>query len=500
MGPGDLSLVQWLGAATAALIVGLSKAGFGSGAGLLAVPLMAVVLGPRTMLPVMLLVLITGDVFSLIHYPRTHHRRNLAMLVPGLLLGIGLGALVLGWFLALRDGELWMKRAIGGLCILFVVVQFWRMMAERRGGGAATTYVPRIWHGVGIGAAAGLSSTLAHAGGPLVTLFLLPQKLERRVFVGTVIRYFFVGNVVKLIPYTAQGLMSRSHTALAALMLPWVVVGTLAGVRLNRRFSDRAFRLVVYCLAFGMGLMLLAAGRNGEPAEAAARGPAGECFQQGLDAYAAGDFDAAAAAFERAGAAGGRWQMRAGFNAGLALWQAGRHAEAERAFRAVAGAGEEIVRLRAAFNLGNCALRFRRPADAVRRYEEAVAGCDAALASGAVEGEAAVQLDELRERARANLRAARVRLARAVEDEEPAADGAPPAGGPASGEGDGAGRAGPPDAAERAPAPAGATGYAGGSAPGTRSVGEILEGVGRRDTGPVLRPLRAQPARDGKDW
>ncbi|MCK4375720.1 MAG: sulfite exporter TauE/SafE family protein, partial [Candidatus Brocadiae bacterium] len=62
MGIGELTVWQWTGAAVAALLVGLSKAGFGAGAGLLAVPLMAAVLGPADMLPVMLLVLITGDI------------------------------------------------------------------------------------------------------------------------------------------------------------------------------------------------------------------------------------------------------------------------------------------------------------------------------------------------------------------------------------------------------------------------------------------------------
>ncbi len=257
MGIADLTLWQWAGAVTAALLVGLSKAGFGTGAGILAVPLMATVLGPADMLSVMLLVLITGDVFSLVHYVREHDRRNLMILVPGMLAGVAVGTLALGWFLALPDSRLWMERLVGVLSVGFVGVQFYRMAREHRLGEPGPAYRPRAWHGIGLGACAGVTSTLAHAGGPLIVLFMLPQKLDKRVFVGTVLKYFFVGNLVKLIPYTVQGLMNAQNALLGLLLLPAVAVGAVAGARLNRRFSDRAFRLLVYGLALALGLYLL---------------------------------------------------------------------------------------------------------------------------------------------------------------------------------------------------------------------------------------------------
>jgi len=255
----ELTFWQWMGAAVSALLVGLSKAGFGAGAGLLAVPLMVSVLGPADMLPVMLLVLITGDVFSLLHYPRDHDRRNLAMLVPGLLLGVALGYLALDWFLALPQSEQWMKRLIGGFCIVFVLVQLFRFGWAARSGVRWEPYRPRLWHGLGLGAGAGLSSTLAHAGGPLLTIFLLPQELDKRTFVGTTVRYFFIGNVAKLVPYTLEGLMTRPNLLLSALLLPAVVAGTFSGVYLHDKFSDRAFRLVVYGLAFLLGIYFVTA-------------------------------------------------------------------------------------------------------------------------------------------------------------------------------------------------------------------------------------------------
>ncbi len=254
----DMTVWQWTGAVVSALLVGMSKAGFGAGAGLLAVPLMTYVLDPADMLPVMLVVLIAGDVFSIIHYPRDHDWRNLSMLIPGLLVGIWLGYRALHWFLALPDSTLWMKRLIGGICVLFVLVQLARMARAARTGRRTQPYRPRFWHGLGLGTCAGFTSTLAAAGGPLLTIFLLPQDLPKRVFVGTTIVYFMVGNLVKLVPYAREGLMTGHNLLTGALLVPAVVAGTFSGLYLHRRFSDRAFRLAIYVLAFLLGVCFLA--------------------------------------------------------------------------------------------------------------------------------------------------------------------------------------------------------------------------------------------------
>jgi uncharacterized membrane protein YfcA len=285
MGIDELTILQWILAGASALLVGLSKAGFGTGAAILAVPLMATILDPADMLPVMLLVLISGDVLTLPHYVRSRDRRSLATLVPGMLAGIVLGALALDGFLALPGSRVWMRRMIGGVSVAFVLLQLYRMARENQLGSPIQPYRPRVWHGVSIGALAGAASTLAHAGGPLVALFLLPQKLDRRVFVGTLVRFFFVANVVKLVPYARQGLMTSSRCLLGLLLLPCVVGGSLVGAWMNRRFSDRAFRLAVYGLAFAVGMhLLLNSGEEQGGREPAGREPAGQAalFAAGL--------------------------------------------------------------------------------------------------------------------------------------------------------------------------------------------------------------------------
>ena len=258
----QLNTARWVALVAAAFLVGLTKAGFGAGAGALPVPLTAIALGgSEHMLPVMLPILICGDIFSIIHYPKAIEWRNIAILVPSCILGVAIGSVPLMLIYGSRQAQGGVSRVldllVGGICLAFLVVQVWRYFRESRLTARPEPYRPAIWHGVGTGTVAGVTSTLSHAAGPLIALFLLPQKLDKRVFVGTCVVYFFFGNLVKFIPYAMLGLFTAPRVWTALVVLPAVVAGTGAGLVLSRRFSGRAFALFVYACTLAAVVKLL---------------------------------------------------------------------------------------------------------------------------------------------------------------------------------------------------------------------------------------------------
>jgi len=255
----ELSALRWAALFACAMLVGVTKAGFGAGAGILSVPLMVIALGSEDMLPIMLPVLVCGDVFSIIHYPRQKDWRNLKVLVPACIFGVALGWIALRLIRTSSSDNLSrvLDPLVGGICLVFLLVQVWRFFRESRLTAQPRPFRPRPWQGLAVGSVAGITSTLAHAAGPLVALYLLPQKLDQRVYVGTAVTYFLFGNAVKVIPYALEGMFTATRIWTAALLLPAVVVGTLVGVALNRRFSSRAFLLFIYACTFLMTLYLL---------------------------------------------------------------------------------------------------------------------------------------------------------------------------------------------------------------------------------------------------
>jgi uncharacterized membrane protein YfcA len=89
----DLTPVEWILSALAAIGIGMAKAGFG-GLGMLAILVMARVLPPRESTGAILPMLILADVFA-VHTYRQHARGSLVLrMLPPALAGI-----VCGWWL-----------------------------------------------------------------------------------------------------------------------------------------------------------------------------------------------------------------------------------------------------------------------------------------------------------------------------------------------------------------------------------------------------------------
>jgi uncharacterized protein len=108
-----------------------------------------------------------------------------------------------------------------------------------------------------LGVCAGVSSTLVHAGGPFVVLYLLPQQLPREFFVGTTVVLFATMNVIKLVPYAYLGLIRVGNLTTVLLLAPLAIIGVWLGIWLNRRFDNTWFQRTVYVLLLLTGLQLI---------------------------------------------------------------------------------------------------------------------------------------------------------------------------------------------------------------------------------------------------
>ncbi len=232
------------------LLIGISKAGFGGGVGAIATPLMSLTISVTDAAAILLPILIVADLFSLRHYWNVFDRRSLRLMIPGALVGIALGALFFGYF---SDNERTLKVALGIVSLVFVTYQVARSFLQ----GALKQAKPPAIAGVLLGGAAGFTSTLAHAGGPPATIYLLPQQLPRTIFVGTSVIFFFTLNIVKLIPYSVLGLLHVGNLSTILILAPLTFAGVQLGVWLNRHFSDRYFTYAIYALLVWTGLELV---------------------------------------------------------------------------------------------------------------------------------------------------------------------------------------------------------------------------------------------------
>ncbi len=238
-------------------LTGVSKAGFGGGIGMIVVPLFASFRPARTVvLPLMLLLLFSTDVISLGHYWKQWDRKSIWRLIPGAVIGIIFASFIL------KDlSDVHLKKIIGGIACLFALIEFLRGKITKYLNPDATDETPALefkaWHGVLLGTLGGIFSTLAHMAGPVIVMYLLPQRLGNRTFVATTTLLYFFINLTKIPAYFQLGLFSWDIIIEALVLLPFVGLGVQVGVFLNSRFSERNFSRIVLIVLFATGIHLL---------------------------------------------------------------------------------------------------------------------------------------------------------------------------------------------------------------------------------------------------
>jgi uncharacterized membrane protein YfcA len=255
--------IWWAVVVLAVFLIGVTKSGFGSGAGLMIVPMTTMAMahlppGAQAALPMLLPLLVVGDVLAIWQYRGSASWAIIARLLPGSIAGIAAASALLGWFESHKDlAAALISIEIGAESVFLVSLNWYREWRARHG---IPPYRPSLLKSTAVGAFAGVSSTLAHAAGPIVALHLLPQRLERGVFVGTCALYFFLVNTAKLPGYWKAGLFGHMSPMFSLRFLPLVIAGAVFGFWVNRRISDVLFSKLVYAITFVLGWYILARG------------------------------------------------------------------------------------------------------------------------------------------------------------------------------------------------------------------------------------------------
>jgi uncharacterized membrane protein YfcA len=271
-------MVWWFIVFLAVLLIGVTKSGFGSGVGLMIVPMTAIAMGhipgrgSEAALGLLLPLLIVGDLIAVWQYSHlffgktpvvdgvesqnTQARAVIRRLLPGTIAGVILGGLLLALLHSNANlvGAL-IRIEIGCESILLVSIHWWRLYR-----GVQQHLMPEPWRSGLTGGFAAVSSTLAHAAGPIIAIYLLPLKLDRQLFVGTCAVYFFILNSAKLPAYYASGQFAHASILFTARLLPLVIAGAIFGRWLNKRINDMLFTKIVYIVTFALGWYILADG------------------------------------------------------------------------------------------------------------------------------------------------------------------------------------------------------------------------------------------------
>lgn len=227
----------WMAALAAATFVGMGKGGLPM-VGILGVPVLALVISPVTAAGLLLPVYVVSDMFGLYAYRHAYDKRVLAIVVPGMIVGVAIG-----WATAHIVPEWAVTALVGLIGLVFAGNQLVRrnLPSEPR--------QPQVAPGLFWGTVAGITSFVSHSGGPPYQVYTLPLNMSKMIYAGTATIAFAIVNAVKLIPYYALGQLNPANMKVAVLLMPVAAVSVFLGVRLVKWLPERLFfQLVTWAL------------------------------------------------------------------------------------------------------------------------------------------------------------------------------------------------------------------------------------------------------------
>jgi hypothetical protein len=234
-----LTPTGWLLAILAALSIGISKNGF-TGFTLVTVLIMARLFPPRQSTGIILPLLVFGDICAIVGFKRHAKWAQVRRMLPPTMVGV-----VAGWLLML-----WISGGKFGPIIGWIVLAMSLLQAVKQIRPALFEHFPHTrgfaWS---MGVASGVTTMLANAAGPIMSLYFLAVNLDKYEFIGTSAWFFFFVNVFKIPFSTSLGLIGGSSLLLNLILAPAVVLGALAGRRLVKVIPQKLFETLLLIFA-----------------------------------------------------------------------------------------------------------------------------------------------------------------------------------------------------------------------------------------------------------
>lgn len=229
-----MSLEAFLVLTATAFTAALARGFSGFGGALIFVPLASAVVGPRTSVP---LLLIVDGILTLPFIPnawRLAGKREVAMMALGAVAGAPLGA--------------WLLRSIDPAILRWAIVAVAAMMLTLLVSGWRYHRNPTPAMTVAVGGLAGVLSGAAQMGGPPTVAYWLGSTVAAATARANIILFFAISTAITAVTYLAAGLLTTSVFALAVAMGPVYGLGLLAGSRLFGIASESTFRRTCYVL------------------------------------------------------------------------------------------------------------------------------------------------------------------------------------------------------------------------------------------------------------
>ena len=230
----------------AAALIGMAKTGV-HGAGMISIPLLALVFGAKASTGITLPILIMADLFAVYYYHRHASWPHLRRLLPFAFIGIIVGTVV---------GQLVDEIMFGYVMIAIIFISLGVMVYRERRTDLDIPSLPLFSSTIGV--AGGFASMVGNLAGPVMALYLLAMRLPKNQFIGTAAWFFLLLNIAKL-PFHiwVWETITWNSSTVNFLLFPAIAVGAFLGFKIVSRIPEKPFRWFVIIMTAVSAIAML---------------------------------------------------------------------------------------------------------------------------------------------------------------------------------------------------------------------------------------------------
>ena len=249
--------LEWLGIGVTVLIMGMSKGGFPVSG--ITLPILVLIWpeqgeAARSAVSFMLPLLCVMDIVGVILYRGKPDWSHIKKLLPGTIAGITVASIFFVSASSISFSDRSLKLVIGLLGLFFTFFQVYtRIKGTPASPSAAATHKRASVYGF----SAGLTSTIAHAAGPVMQMYFLPTGLAKSQFAATTVYFFLFLNAIKLIPFALLGRFSKEQLVADLWRLPIIPFGVLIGDGLVKIMKEEQYIRFIYVTLALTSLLLI---------------------------------------------------------------------------------------------------------------------------------------------------------------------------------------------------------------------------------------------------